>query len=175
MGNNLSTIVVPDETDLGPAMRECTSAEREFVVAMFQVGCKNQMTAAILTGRFTNERSASVSACRWMAKPRVLAALDEYTRITMKMGLPLGTNALIDIASDYMHKDRFKAAVELLNRNGHIVETVQRHIVEHELSMKEVETELAKLGYDIKPTNAIEGEFTEVDDDGSEGLEDLIG
>lgn len=177
MSNNLA-FTVPDEADMGPAMRDCTEAEREFVVAMFQTGAQNYTQAALATGRFGTRESAQMAGSRWMARPRVLLALDEFTRITMKGGLATSTKALLEIANDPMHKDRFKASVEILNRNGHIVETVSRHIVEDVRDTKEIirmAVEYAKrlgdqsLAYKLLgnavPKEVLDAEFTEVKED----------
>lgn len=178
----LAITTVPDYEDLGPAMRACTEAEREFVVALFQNGATNYTEAALLTGRFTSRESAQAASSRWMAKPRVLLALDEFVQVSMKQGLAISTKALIEIASDTMHKDRLKASIELLNRNGHLVETVQRHIIEHEAdtTTKSLLEEIRSLAADpdvrkALKTGFIEGEYTELTNgDGSEGLEDLL-
>lgn len=188
MGNNLSLVVVPDDEDLGPAMLACTIAEREFVVALFQTGARNQTDAAQLTGRYSNRDSANAAAARWMAKPRVVAALDEYTHVQMKMGLPLATKALLDLVIDASEPAiRFKAAQELFNRNGHLIATVQRHIIEDSRDTKDIvlaaiayardlgDERLAYklLGNSVRK-EVIDAEFAEVATDGSDGLEDLI-
>lgn len=181
MGNEIA-LRVPDDADLGPQMRECTVAEREFVVALFQTGARNYTEAALMTGRFESKESAQAAGSRWMSKPRVLMALDEFTRLTMKGGLATSTKALMEIASDVMHKDRFKAAVEILNRNGHLVETVSRHIIEDNRDVSEIvkvaiqyarqlgDPSLAyKLLGNSVPKDVIDAEFEEVDE-----LEDLL-
>lgn len=188
MGNQIPMLTVPDDDDLGPAMRICSVPQREFIVALFQTGCKNYSDAAFLTGRYKSRDVAQAASSRWMSNPKVLAALDEYTRMTMKMGLPLAHRALMELVvgadSDAV---RFKAAVELFNRNGHLVETVSRHIIEDTRDTKEIvkiaidyarslgDPALAyKLLGNSVPKNIIDAEFVEVRDDGTNGLEDLL-
>lgn len=190
MGHNLAErpllplIPAPQEHDCGPAMKKCTPNERAFVAAMFAFGCQNYTDAAMATGRFSSRDSAQAASSRWMHSKRVLDALDEYTRVTMRGGLAIATRALLDIASDPTNPNRLKAASELLNRNGHIVETISRHIHEQDhTSTKELLHEIGdlarQLGVDpaklLGATRAevVDAEFEEVSD-GTEGLEDLL-
>lgn len=187
MSNNISIIGLPDEDDLGPAMKACSDAEREFVVSLFNLGCRNYTDAAFATGRYKDRGVAQAASSRFMARGHVVAALDEHTRTIMKMGLPLATKALMELVvgadSDAV---RFKAATELMNRNGHIVETVQRHIVEDRRTTREMIVEAVQLarknGLDPRtllgniPQDILDAEFSEVisETNGSEGLEDIL-
>lgn len=185
-------VLSPDDAECGPAMLACTPLERKFVVALVEGHARNHTQAALMAGKYTSRQSAGAAAWRWMASQRVLLALKEWTQHAMEGDVYLGRRALREIVSDPMHKDRFKAVVELFNRNGMLVETVQRHIVEDRRDTREIvlaaidmarqlgDPRLAyKLLGNSVPTDIIDAEFSEVKETvkvetGSEGLEDIL-
>jgi hypothetical protein len=101
----------------------------------------------------------------------------------VRSGAILGASVLHEIAGDVMHKDRFKAGVELLNRSGLLVETQHRVTVEDNRSSKEIEDAIillarrngldprTLLGHSPAKPDAVDAEFEELS---SEGLEDLL-
>jgi len=178
-------IELPPEDQLGPAMRAARPLARKFVVALVELGAESYTRAALMTGHFATKESAQAWSSREMRNPKVREALREWTQTAMEGDVYLGRRALREIVSDPMHKDRLKAVDMLFNRNGMLVETVQRHIVEDSRSTREMIIEAVQLarknGIDPRtllgpniPKDILDAEFTEVPDDGSEGLEDLL-
>lgn len=185
MGQELArtpALAVPPESELGDAMLLLTENQRGFVIAMLETGAQNQERAAILAGYGGNDNSAAVAAHRLMRNPMVLAAIREEADRRLKSGALLGASVLVEIAGDPKHKDRFKAATELLNRSGLIVEQTHRVIHEDNRTDAELErslrTMLAKHGVDAAKVlglpASVEGEFEEVTNGSKDGLEDLL-
>lgn len=168
-------IYAPADDECGPAMRLCTENERKFIVALVELGARNATQAAMMLGTFTTRESAAVSACRWKNNERVKNALKEWTQHALEGDVHLAQRALREIISDPLHKDRFKAVQELFNRNGMLVETVQRHIIEDTRDTREIVRAAidyarslgdAQLAYKLLgtsvPKDVIDAEFTEV-------------
>ena len=165
-------------------MLSLTEASRAFVVAMVETGAApgNWTRCALMAGIGGTPESAQVWASRSMRKPQVLAALREEADKRLQSGALIGAAALVEIASDPMHKDRMKAADRLLDRNGFIVAALNRVEHTHELIeskstadlRKEISDQIKRLR-GVSDQNIIDGEFEEVEDEGSaEGLEDLL-
>lgn len=125
-------VPVDREEYLGEAMLALTPNQRAFVTALLIFGGVKQTEAALAAGYGGNPRSAAVVACRMMRNPRILAAMREEADRRLRSGALLASSALIEIVGDRAHRDRFKAAVELLNRGGLLVETQHRVIVEND-------------------------------------------
>jgi hypothetical protein len=102
----------------------------------------------------------------------------------LRSGVALGAAALKEIARDPMHKDRFKASVELLNRGGLLVETQHRLIVQNDTRSTaqirhDVEEALKRLYPPGTPIPAalmppIDAEFAEVAKENFDGLDDIL-
>lgn len=181
-----SLIEVPDDAHLGPAMRALPETQRRFVVAFLETGGTNATKAAALAGYGSSDASQRVAGHRLSHNPRVAAAIKEEADKRLRTGAILGASVLIEIAQNPTHKDRFKAAVELLNRGGLIVQTEHKVTVVDERSDKEIEDRVValagKLGIDPKKllgaafsgreADVIEAEYEEVGT--SDGLEDLL-
>lgn len=186
----ISLMVAPSKEDCGPAMAACSELQRKFIVALVELGADNYTRAALMTGHFSTEASAQAWSSRMMHSQKVLSGLREHTELAIKGDVHLARRALMEIAKDPLHKDRLKAAVELFNRNGMIVETVQRHIVQDDRETKEIirsAIEYAKqagvdpkalLGNSFNEKDFIDAEFTEVSPKqpamSSDGLEDVL-
>jgi hypothetical protein len=168
---------VPDR-DCGPAMRQCTQIQRRFIIALFGIGPGVKgahQRAALMAGDYTSTNAASVSASRWMDNPTVIAALNEYTANKLRAAGIIGYQALMDVAQDTSPANtghRVKAGVELLNRAGHIVETVSRVTVEHDIpsDTRTLLEEIKALANDPEVRKAlaapvIDAEFVEVEKD----------
>jgi phage terminase small subunit len=175
-------ILVPPDEKLGPAMLECTPAQRAFVVAMVSGGANNATQAAMVAGYGGTDDAKRAAAKHLMRTPKVLAALREEADKFMISGVLVGARAVMEIAMDPLHKDRLKAAVYLQERAGLQVTT------KHEITVKDTRTpddvirsivDMAKknnldpkalLGFDPE-LPVVEGEF-EVKS--TEGLEDVL-
>lgn len=167
-----SQIIVPPETELGPAMKELTLPQRAFVLAFADFGGTNQAEAARMAGYGSaNDRQAAADqAYALLRMPRILAALREEADKRLKGGAILAASVLSEIAMDVTHRDRYKAAVELLNRAGLVVEGVSRVIVEDHRTTEEIERRIVslaqKLGIDpakLLGNDVVDADFTEVD------------
>lgn len=170
---------------LGPAMAALTQMQRDYVYASLENGGQNSTDAAIRAG--VEPGNAAVQAYRWNHNTKVMDAIREEADKRLRSAAVLGASALVEIARDTLHKDRFKAAVQLLDRAGLIVATEHKVTVEHVMTDQEKIAkivELAKLqGLDpVKllgqcGVEYVDAEFTPVTpaaDDGSAGLEDLL-
>ena len=109
---------------LGRAMRKILPQQRAFVVAYVETGGRNGAAAARAAGYAPNNPGAQrVTAYRLLHDDKVLAAIKEVADKQLRASIIIGTDALIEIASDPSHKDRLKAATELVNRGGLIAAT----------------------------------------------------
>lgn len=179
----------------GPAMAALTKRQQSFVRAMLEVGGRagDYARCALAAGFTGSPNVIRVTAHRLAHDTKVLAALKEEADKRIRSGALLGASVLLEIASDQMHKDRFRAATELLDRSGLMVITEHKVTVDHSNSSeKEMVARIAdmaaQLGIDPKRLlgGYVEAEFTEVgksdlaipraaDDVGStEGLEDIL-
>lgn len=139
------TLAIPDERDCGDAMRVLTPAQRAFVCATLESGGRNNTLAALRAGYGSSEDQAKVVACHMMRNPKIIAAIREEADRRLQSGALLASSALIEIAQDDRHKDRFKAAVELLNRAGLMVETRHRITVEDNRDTETLKAEVEKM------------------------------
>ena len=178
-------IIVPKQFANGPAMSELTELQQKFVMVLADVG-GDAKKAAMLAGYSHGKNGTHLGVEGWRNthNPKVLAAIREVADQRIRGGGILAASVLVEIASDPMHKDRLKAAVELANRGG--LEHVQKIEVLHKDDRLDPEVvaniiRLAKeqgvnpkkyLGYDPDKEAAIEGDFEEVT--GMEGLEDCL-
>src|ERR1700744_1660602 len=125
-----SLIELPDPEDLGPAMKACTEPQRRFIIALLETGGQNYGKAAAIAGHGGTELASRVAGHRLAHNPKIIAAAREEADRRLRGGAILGASVMIEIASDPMHKDRFKAADRLLGSAGLNLETVSRHIIE---------------------------------------------
>ena len=107
--------------DYGPAMRELTHMQREFVHLMLDTGGRNATDCASKAG-YSGKSVASLRAYAYTLShnERVLAAMHEEAAKRMRsMGLMAVSN-LIAIADDNAttNKDRLKANLAILDRVG---------------------------------------------------------
>lgn len=178
-------ILVPPEGKLGPAMQALSPPQRAFVIALLETGARDDHLAAKMAGYGGTDGATRVAAFRLAHNPKVQAAIKEEADRRLRAGAILAASALVDIASDTRHKDRYKAAVELLNRAGLIVQTEHKVIVEDNRLTDEIEAGIIALAQrlNVDPTKllgtqskaarkaeAVDAEFTEVDD-----ITDLLG
>lgn len=189
-------LYIPESQEtLGPAMSALAPKQRAFVRALVVAGARSPSKAAQIAGYGGGDHAAAQRAYENMRNPKVLAAIREEADKRLRGGALLGAAVIEEIASDPMHKDRFRAAIELLNRSDLIVQTQHKVVVEDNRSNEEIAARAValaqRLGLDPKALLenyglTIEGEFTEVktqdtDDDvlytdetGRGGLEDLL-
>lgn len=175
-GPKPSRALVPREHNMGPAMSLLNDQQRMFVAAMVETGGGNHTRAARMAGYGNTEESTRVAAHRLTHAPKIIAAIKEEADRQMQAGILVGSNALLAIAQDTMHKDRFKAAVALLDRGGLQIVTQHKVIVQDDRADREIMRDIVELakqqGIDPKmllgqniPKDVIDAEFTEVTDE----------
>lgn len=152
-------------------MGACTEMQRAFVLALVQGNTPERPSIAAKEAGYSEP---SVSAHQLMRSRKVLAAIREEADKRFGASALIGVKALVDIANDPQHKQRFQAAQALLDRAGLQVVAKQEIVVKDDrmqsLSVDQLMAELRdsakRLGL-VKPEdfaqNAIEGEFAEVD------------
>lgn len=181
-------IIVPEDTTLGPAMRNLNLRQRAFVIAMIEQGGINHTEAAIRAGYTTHPGTARVTAHRLAHDDNVLAAIQEEAGRRMRSGAIVAVKVLLEIVDDQgaKHTDRLRAVEMLLNRSGLHAVTEQNIKVEHrdmsEAAMiKKIKLLAEKQGLDpvkLLGASAVDAEYTEVTQiteiSQSETLEDIL-
>lgn len=180
-----------DHGQLGPAMRALNPQQRVFVYGLVELG-GNATGAAAAAGygqdspTLEQRRNAQrVRGYQLSHDPKVLAAIKEEAEKRLNSGALIAASALLEMVTDPLSKFRYKAAVELLNRSGLIVETQHRVTVEHTGSDKEMIDRIKQLagGLGIDPVRLlgsagviIDADFTEVTpaQTSTAGLEDIL-
>lgn len=171
----------------GQAMAELTPKQQKFVRAMLETGGHNHMRCAQAAGFTGNANTLRVTGHRLAHDTKVLAALREEADKRIRTGAVLGASVLLEIAGNPTHKDRYKAAVELLNRSGLQVVTEHKVTVDRGGSEKQMIDRIGamatQLGIDPKQLlgGFIDATFEEVKPkeleapfDPNAGLEDLL-
>jgi hypothetical protein len=118
MGETLP-IPLPDQSDLGPAMRALNERQRRFVVAYFHTG--NRERAAHIAGYAGDLGSnmLGVSAYSVWHQPKVQTAIKEFGESSVLGGLlPMAFAALEDALKSGDHKEKTKAALAVMDRTG---------------------------------------------------------
>jgi len=178
---------VPDESELGPAMKAITVMERAFVYAIVECG-GNSTNAAGAAGYCANDtdeqsrrRKLNTIGSQKMRSPKIADAIQEEARKRLKTGAFIGVETLLHLANESTsEKIRLQAALALIDRNGMAVTTKHEVEVRDFRSTKEIieriEALARKRGIDPKmllggpePTDAV---FTPVESDA--GLEDIF-
>lgn len=132
------TITIP-EHELGKAMRALVPQQRAFVYCLVETG-GNATSAARAAGygaegtKEQRDNACRVRGYQLAHNPKVLAAIKEEADKRLHSGALLAASALLEMVNDPLNKNRFKAAVELLNRGGLIVETKHTVNVNHSTS-----------------------------------------
>jgi phage terminase small subunit len=167
-------------------MLAITPPQRAFVVALLESGARDNSLAAGIAGYGNTEGTRWNAGHRLSRHPKIQAAIKEEADRRLRAGAILAASALIEIAGNAQHKDRFKASVELLNRAGLLVETQHRVIVEDDRrTTREIEEAIVLMakrnGLDpatllgshartMVVPDVVDAEYTEVDD-----LSDILG
>lgn len=112
-----------------PAMLALNPQQRAFVLAHVALGGEDATKAARAAGYGgDNPTSVKVQAYRLTHSPKVRLAIKEIAESKIHAQAAYGAQVLVEIARDPTHKDRYKAATEIMNRSGMMV--VQK--VEHD-------------------------------------------
>ncbi len=164
-----------DTYDPQSAMAALTPQRQGFVEAMVEGGAGPEFVAkaAALAGY------SPTHGWKLMREPRVLAALREEAAKHLLAGALIGSKVLIEIATDSEHKDRLKAAKELLAHSGFTAVTEQKITIDHTNSetrelIKEIQAFAKATGLDsrqllgsvgVTAPEPVDAEFTEVSPD----------
>jgi phage terminase small subunit len=118
VADNQALIPITDDTTLGPAMLALPNdRQRAFVVALVQLGCDATHAAAV--AGYALEKSNG-HAWRLAHDPKIQAALLEECKKVIRSDAPMALTVLRTVAKDPTapHRDRLRAATEILNRSG---------------------------------------------------------
>ena len=182
-GPQCTTIDMNDLTEQpeyypGSAMAALAPQEAAFVEAMIAGGagpsCVEKAAAA------AGYSPGSGYGWKLMRKSKILAALREEAAKGLLGGALLGQKVLFEIATDQTHKDRFRAARELLAHSGFTITQEQKITVEHVNSetrelIKEISDFAKATGLDAKQLlgsigisreEPVDAEFAEVGPEG---------
>jgi hypothetical protein len=165
-------IEIPEDV-LGPKMRALrTDLQRRFCWLMAS-GMYNPTDAARQVGYSDAAEGRKVQAHRLMHDPRVLDALEEATKATLKGLGPVAVRRAKEILDDRKHPYHGRMVEGILDRAGYAPRTEHSVRVEHSVDVRELE-ELARrlaaetgvsatkfLGVNEAPV--IEGEALEVE------------
>lgn len=110
-----------DPANMGPAMAECTPAERLFVRVLFDdadPGRKGAVMRAAKAAGYSDSSNANLSRSgnKLFHRPRVIAAMKEMTSLLIRSDGPAAVQAVREIVKNKTHKDRLKAARSILER-----------------------------------------------------------
>lgn len=135
-----------------PEFDALTDKQKRFVTAMLVVGAKKDFGAEAARVAGYSPDCAKQIAYTLMRHPKVLAAIRREADLRLQGSVLLGTQVLEEIALDPMHKDRMKAAVELLNRGGMML--IQK--IEHTHKDERTATELVNFIRNMAIKNGID-------------------
>lgn len=175
----VSVAPVTDTEGLGPKMRALNPQQRAFVRALVMTGGSDHTKAARMAGYGETPGSQRAAAYRLAHDPKVLAAIKEVAEAEIRTSILVGTRVLQEIAQDVTHKDRLKAATQLLDRGGLIIQQqLNVHLIQETSEsdiIARIQSVAAKLGIDpaqllgkaaqqasLPPPKVVDAEFTEV-------------
>ena len=165
-------LTVQREYDQQSAMAALQPQQQNFVEAMVEGGAgPTAVSAAAAKAGYSANYGWTL-----MRMPRVLAALREEAAKHLLAGALLGAKVLSEIAMDSAHKDRFRAARELLAHSGFTAVTEQKITIDHTNSearelVKELREFAGATGLDVnqllasiglKQDDPVDAEFEEV-------------
>lgn len=119
-------------------MRALSERRQKFVVAFIGGGGVDATAAAMSAGYGRDSDGAlRVQAFRLMHSPEILKALREEADRRLDASVYVAAAALVEIAADPEHRDRYKAAADIMDRRGFL--RVTGHQVEIEDRRTEAE------------------------------------
>lgn len=103
---------------LGPKMMVLRERQRKFVIAMYEFGNANLRQAAIAAGYTGTDEVLRTTGWRIAHDPKVKEAMLEHANAMAGVLQSVALSALTDIVKNPAHKNRFQAAIEIMNRTG---------------------------------------------------------
>jgi len=132
----MNALLPPDDSgDFGPAMTLCLPKERAFIVALLEgksgAQAAREAGYGAEDGTSTSETMARI-AHRTLGRGRVVDALAEQSRRTIRSLAPSAIQAVKEILTTTSHKDRAKVALNVIERIDPTVQRVDAHVT-HEI------------------------------------------
>lgn len=178
--------LVPADTNMGPAMRALSPKARAFVLALVELGGRNQREAATRAGYAGSQDSVAVSASRLAADPRVQAALvEEAKALARSASLAAVANTILIMNDESVGKQvRLNAAGRIMALAALEPEktTNVNHLIEVKPTTKEQIDQVVRMASDVgmdprkllgKAGIVLDAEFKVVGT--TAGLEDMLG
>lgn len=178
-------ITIPEDSDLGPAMKGLSPLQRNFVYALVEMG-GNATNAAGAAGYCADtpegemkRRNLSSIGSQLMRKPAVAAAIQEESKKRLLTGTFLAVQKLLDLMDNPSASVALRAANALLDRAGMGPTSEHKVVVEHNRTDREIIERITALaearGLDPKlflgqKAAVVDAEFTEI----PPGLEDIL-
>lgn len=177
------TLQVPEDADLGPAMRELNPSQRAFVFAV--VECGGDYTRAAAAAGYGNQAKSRdtylntirTSGSRLGRDQKVIAALREEAERRLQASALMAVEQLRAMAMDPMSKHQYKAAVALLDRLGMAPIDRKEITVKHRMTDEQLRAGIKefaeKMGLDPRkligaheeidiPEEIVDAEFTPI-------------
>lgn len=176
------------QESLGPAMQKLTPMQRAFVRAFLDNGGRNQTQAALDAGYSNASEGAKVVGHHLAHNPKIQEAMLEVSKQRIRTSGVAAVSYLAEcVTNDGLPpRDRMKAALALMDRQGLHAFTEHKTTVEHTMDEADMITKIErlseKLGIDPKKLlgstapkalPVIDVTPTEVDL-GMQGLEDIL-
>jgi phage terminase small subunit len=173
-------ITIPEEGDLGPAMKALSPMQRNFIYALVETG-GNPTNAAAAAGYCQDNqdpeakrRNLSSIGSQLMRKPGIVAAIQEESKKRLLTGGYLAVQKLLDLMDHPTPSISLRATNSMLDRIGMGVTSEHKVVVEHTRTDQEIIARIKELatakGLDPqlflgrKAAEPIDAEFTPVDD-----------
>ncbi|CAB4132135.1 hypothetical protein UFOVP134_40 [uncultured Caudovirales phage] len=182
---------IPDDADLGPAMRELNPSQRAFVFAVVECGGDYTRAAAAAgygdkgKDQATYVNTIRAAGSRLSRDKKVIAAMREEAERRLQASALMAVEQLKLMALDPHSKHQYKAAVALLDRLGMAPIDRKEITVKHRMTDEQLKASIRdfadKMGLDpaklLGHNRAVEANITEAEFEpvtGREGLEDLL-
>jgi phage terminase small subunit len=126
-------VVVPPDSELGPAMLALTPIRRRFVMELANgpTGYGSHVRAARAAGYTGSDETVDNQGWNLAHHPKVQDALREVGAKMVRVSAFQAIRQVEKIATDADHKDCLKACLSLMDRGGFAVETHHTVTVQH--------------------------------------------
>lgn len=146
--NREPSVALPDEGELGPAMRAlATDRMRHFVIAMHEhsmAGDESPMRAAQAAGYSGNTFTLAVTGHRLSHDSRIQAAMLEEGQRRLGALIPVAANTLAQLIREGKPSQKLRAIGMVMNRAGLPEKTEHKVVVTHQLTEEE---QIARIHY----------------------------
>ena len=179
--------IIPEAAALGPKMAALRSDRQRLFCWLMASGMFESAVAAAREAGYADNGSLEsnrkggirVQSHRLMHDPKVAAAIEECTRVTLKGLAPLAVRRAKAILEDPKHSYHGRMIETVLDRTGHFARSEHTMRVEHSVDVRELEELARRLAAEtgvaagkflgVNETPVIEGEVLEAKpDDGGD-------